>query len=74
MFELYMLKWEKLANKHSHMKPIIQEGLNWAYKYYNQMDNMKAYIVAMCKQIKSLLGLKRANFSSSKPCDMLELN
>lgn len=52
-FKMYMSKWEKLANDHSHMKSIIQEGLNWVYKYYNQMDNTKVYVVAMCKQIIS---------------------
>jgi hypothetical protein len=47
-----MTKWEKLANRVK-MKPIVQPGLDWAYKYYTRMDETKAYVVAMCKQIFS---------------------
>jgi hypothetical protein len=48
-FEMFMTKWEKLANEHPRLKPIIQVGLEWTYKYYDRMDQTKAYVVAMCK-------------------------
>ena len=47
-FESFMTKWEKLAiNPRS--KPIVNAGLEWAYKYYERMDHTKVYVVAMCK-------------------------
>jgi hypothetical protein len=51
-FEMFMTKWEMLANQNK-LKPIVQPGLDWAYKYYTRMDETKAYVVAMCKQIFS---------------------
>lgn len=55
-FEMFMTKWEKLAADHARLKPIVQPGLDWAYKYYSRMDETKAYVVAMCKQIISQPG------------------
>ncbi len=52
-FKMFMMKWEKLAAEHAKLRPIVQPGLDWAYKYYSQMDETKAYVVAMCKQIIS---------------------
>lgn len=48
-FEMFMTKWEKLGAEHPHLKPFIQPGLDWAYKYYKRMDRTSAYIIAMCK-------------------------
>jgi hypothetical protein len=48
VFETFMTKWEKLA-KNPRSKPIVDAGLEWAYKYYERMDRTKAYVVAMCK-------------------------
>lgn len=48
-FETFMTQWEKLGKENPHLKPFIQPGLEWAYKYYNRMDRTTAYIVAMCE-------------------------
>jgi hypothetical protein len=46
-FEMFMTAWEALGEKNPHLQPFINIGLEWAKKYYNQMDNTKAYIIAM---------------------------
>ena len=48
-FEMFMTKWEKLGVECPRLKPFIQPGLDWAYKYYKRMDRTTAYIIAMCK-------------------------
>ncbi|KAF8477625.1 hypothetical protein DFH94DRAFT_634370, partial [Russula ochroleuca] len=48
-FKMFMTKWEQLSDKHPHLKPFIQPGLDWAYEYYKHMDRTTAYIVAMCE-------------------------
>ncbi len=48
-FERFMTLWEKIRDKFPNLKPLIEPGLQSAYKYYNRMDNTKAYVVAMCK-------------------------
>lgn len=48
-FEVFLTKWEKLATVKPWLKPYIDEGLSWAYKYYQRMDLTKAYVIAMCK-------------------------
>ena len=52
-FESFMTKWENLAEDNSRLKPIIQPGLEWAYKYYKRMDQTRAYVASMCKQFYS---------------------
>jgi len=42
-----MTSWELLAEKHARLKPLIDIGLVWAYKYYSRMDNSRAYVIAM---------------------------
>ena len=37
---------------------MINVGLKLAYKYYNCMDYIKAYVVAMCKQTDSIKPVK----------------
>jgi hypothetical protein len=49
VFEIFMSKWETLAEKRLWLKPFIDEGLKWAEKYYIRMDKTTAYVVAMCK-------------------------
>lgn len=49
VFEIFMTRWETLAEKKRSLKPIIEEGLKWAKKYYNRMDNTDAYIIGMCE-------------------------
>lgn len=46
-FEMFMSRWEILAEKHEHLKPFIDIGLSWARKYYCKMDQTRAYVVAM---------------------------
>jgi hypothetical protein len=48
-FELFMSRWEQLGKDHSHLKPMIKPGLDWAYGYYARMDRTRGYIIAMCK-------------------------
>lgn len=48
-FEIFMTKWEKLAEGRSNLSPMVKEGLVSAYKYYDRMDQTRAYVVAMCK-------------------------
>jgi len=47
-FELVMTAWENLANGTPCLQPYLSVDLEWAKKYYVQMDNTHAYIVAMC--------------------------
>lgn len=47
-FEMFMTTWEKLGEQNSHLKRWTDLGLKWATKYYNRMDNTKAYVIAMC--------------------------
>jgi RNA binding exosome subunit len=49
VFEIFMTKWETLAEKRQWLKPFIDEGLRWANKYYIRLDKTTAYVVAMCK-------------------------
>jgi hypothetical protein len=37
-FEMFMTTWEKLSQENCHLEEFIQKGLDWAYKYYTQMD------------------------------------
>jgi hypothetical protein len=48
VFEMFMSKWETLKDNPK-TKTLAKAGLETAYKYYNRMDNTKAYVVAMCK-------------------------
>ena len=48
-FKMFMTAWETLGEKHSRLAPFTQVGVEWAVKYYERMDLLKAYIVAMGK-------------------------
>jgi len=54
-FEQFMTKWEVLANRHPHLKPWVDVGLQWATMYYAHMDGTCAYIVTMCMFSLSLI-------------------
>jgi len=45
--EKFMTAWEKLSKTHWVLKPWTDIGVQWATKYYVQMDNTRAYVVAM---------------------------
>jgi hypothetical protein len=47
-FELFMSAWEMLGATHPCVKPWTDVGLEWATKYYQRMDNTRAYVIAMC--------------------------
>ena len=54
-FERFMTSWESLAEKNIHLRDAINLGLSFATKYYDKMDATKAYIIAMCECIYSLV-------------------
>jgi len=47
-FEMFMTTWEKNSTKDSRLSKWTSIGVNWAVKYYNKMDNTRAYVIAMC--------------------------
>ncbi|KAF8230270.1 hypothetical protein L208DRAFT_1282653, partial [Tricholoma matsutake] len=48
-FEQFMSCWEQLAKKNVHLAPAIKIGLDFTMKYYKQIDDTDAYVVAMCE-------------------------
>ncbi|KAF8586581.1 hypothetical protein K439DRAFT_1614963 [Ramaria rubella] len=44
---IFMSRWENMRDNKTHLAPFIQPGLNKAYKYYNCMDDLSAYIITM---------------------------
>jgi hypothetical protein len=46
-FEMFMTKWEMLAEKFPRLEKWISIGLTWATKYYGRMDRTNAYIISM---------------------------
>ena len=46
-FEMFMMSWERLAEKHPRFRSWIDIGLHWASTYYSRMDLTKSYIIAM---------------------------
>ena len=45
--ELFMSKWEALADIHLNLRPFIEAGLVKAREYYSKMDLTRAYIIAL---------------------------
>jgi len=50
-WECFMTALEEYGTHLPCLKPILDEGLAWVTTYYNRMDNIKAYIIAMCKSL-----------------------
>jgi len=48
-FEMFMMSWEGLLERHPNLSKYIEPGLEWASKYYGHMDHTRAYIITMCK-------------------------
>ena len=48
-FEMFMTDWETLGAEHSILKFWMEIGLQWAKKYYIQMDETDTYVIMMCK-------------------------
>jgi hypothetical protein len=48
-FEKFMTKWEKLGTQHEVVRFWTEISLDWAKKYYKQMDETDVYVITMCK-------------------------
>jgi hypothetical protein len=46
-FEMFMSKWEQIAELHPRFSKWINVSLSWATHYYTCMDRTRAYIMAM---------------------------
>lgn len=53
-FEMFMTSWEQLPSKTPCLKPLVQPGLDLAYKFYDWMDRTVSYIIAWVHEIKFL--------------------
>jgi hypothetical protein len=49
--ERLMTNWKSLGKRYRQLKPWTEVGVQWATKYYIQMDNTDAYVVTMCKSL-----------------------
>jgi hypothetical protein len=63
-FEIFMTKWEKIKKGAMCLKPLVEAGLEKAFKYYDRMDGTKAYAIAMCKQANPI-NLAKTNLLSA---------
>ena len=52
-FEMFMSKWEDLAERHLRLSQWIDIGMDKAKEYYGQMDHTAAYIMSMCESVNS---------------------
>src|SRR6266481_9157801 len=52
--ELFMSKWESLADSHDNLRPFIKAGLQKAHEYYVKMDLTCAYVISLGKVISLL--------------------
>jgi hypothetical protein len=48
-FEMFMMAWEQLGEKHPRLARWTDIGIEWAKKYYLKMDKTNAYVIAMCE-------------------------
>jgi hypothetical protein len=55
VFEIFLTKLETLAKAKPRLKDCIEEGLRFAKKYYQRMDDTGAYVVSMCTSSPSIL-------------------
>ena len=46
-FEVFKALWEQLSDKHPRLRRWTSLGVEWAVKYYEQMDKTRAYVVSM---------------------------
>jgi len=44
-----MTTWEQLGRDHPHLSQWTDIGIQWATTYYKKMDNLSAYVIAMCE-------------------------
>ena len=72
-FEMFMMSWEMLGEKHPRLAPFVDIGLKWAYKYYCQMDQTRAYVIAMgMSQVLLFLYLLIVSSSQSFSVDVMD--
>jgi len=50
-WECFMTALEEYETHLPHLKLILDKGLAWEMTYYSRMDNIKAYIIGMCKSL-----------------------
>jgi len=50
-----MTKWEKIISQHEELQPWVEIGLQWAKKYYIQMDDTDTYVIMMCQSLNQYL-------------------
>jgi hypothetical protein len=62
-FEMFMTSLERLGKQHKILKPWTDVGLHWATKYYDRMDDTDAYVVTMCKFLKSVCYCSATNLN-----------
>lgn len=74
--ELFMTKWESLAEKHTNLRPFIEAGLIKAREYYKRMDDTRAYVLALGQSISIVLCCfaDELGSTSSQPNDQDELD
>lgn len=68
-----MTSLEELGGQSEELKPITDVGVKWATKYYQRMDNSRAYAIAMCKWSHIYISVILKLFSY-QPCDALLLD
>ena len=50
-FEGFVTAWNSLKDKKPYLKPYIEEGLKWVYKYHEKVQKNNTYTIAMCKSV-----------------------
>lgn len=71
VYERFLYSWEYMAEKNPSLTYFINEGLRWAYKYYEKMLRPTAYIIAMCEfPISETLSLMFPSYQSVYPSIM----
>jgi hypothetical protein len=50
-FEMFMTEWERLGDQHPTLQLWTEISLEWAKKYYTQMDDTDTYVITMCKSL-----------------------
>jgi hypothetical protein len=64
-FELLMAKWERLGKEHPELQYWTRVGLLWVQKYYKQMDDTDAYVIAMGRSLFSDYSVTESHYANS---------
>jgi hypothetical protein len=68
-----MTSLEDLGGQSEELRPITDVGIKWATKYYQRMDDSRAYAIAMCKSPRTYISAILKLFSY-QPCDAFLLD